>query len=693
MGAKKELISYLQSISLLLLGILLIAFPLVLFTKTTDVVFLPKQVLLGASVLLLLVIFGAKTIIEGNLRFRRTVFDLPVIILTTSIFLSSLFSINRADSLIAFVSLLFGALAFFVITNIVRDKNSLLFLISALVLGATALAIVSILSFLKIYLLPFDFTKAQTFTPLGSFLDQAMYLALVLPLALYFGIKIISSQKVTNSKTISFGIASIIIAIALPITIYGLFAPPPVGQKSFILPFETGFQTGFAAISQDSGRVLQGFLLGSGFGTYIVDFSRFKQAAFNQNSSLWSLTFLRSSSFILELLATAGILSILSFAFLILRIIKEKPIFPALLLTILLSFALPFSFVIQTLLFILLGLFAVIQGLKGNENRFFDVEIQLVALKKGLIVLENAQDRKETNSAKQNLFLPIVFSAVILIVVLALGFFSVRFLISDITFQESLVAASQNNGTVTYQKQGEAINLFPYKDSYYRAFSQTNLALANSLAASQPKDSSPSAQTQQTISTFIQQSINAGRTATRVSPLTSANWQNLSSIYRGLIGFGQNAENFAIATAQQAAFLDPNNPQQYISLGGIYFQLGQYDNAQNQFQIAVNLKPDYANAYYNLGHALENKGDLQNALLQYQAVKNLVGNDENSLKQITSEIEALQKKLENKDSGLSETGGKQAETPLNVNVPQTQLPPQAPKVKIPPPNVSTESGK
>ena len=268
-----------------------------------------------------------------------------------------------------------------------------------------------------------------------------------------------------------------------------------------------------------------------------------------------------------------------------------------------------------------------------------------------------------------------------------MGYFGIRYTASDLTFQKSLVAAAQNNGSLTYQEQAKAISTFPYRDGFYRVFSQTNLALANTLASQSPRGSSPSAEVSRNITTLIQQSINSARAATTVAPQSYVNWQNLSSIYRGLIGFGQNAESFAIATAQQSINLDPNNPQQYISLGGIYYQLGQWDNAQNQFQIAIALKPDYANSHYNLGHALEQKGDLQNALIQYQIVRSLVAQDKLSLEQINKEIEILQ--------GKAQTGSKPtaANQPLNIDTPQQQLPAQNPPVKIPAPSIATESSR
>lgn len=247
-------------------------------------------------------------------------------------------------------------------------------------------------------------------------------------------------------------------------------------------------------------------------------------------------------------------------------------------------------------------------------------------------------------------------------------------------FKQSLDAVSQNNGSVAYQRQADAISMFKYRDAYYRYFSQINLALANSLASQQAPGASPSADTQRTILTLIQQSIDGGRSAATYGPQTMLNWQNLSSVYRSLIGFGQNADQFSILAQQQAVNLDPNNPQEYIALGGVYYQLGQWDNAIRQFQIAIALKSDLSNAYYNLGHAYQEKGDLNQALAQYQRVRELVGNDKPNLERINQEIDALQKRI----SGAAPEGANPTleGDELKVSSQSSQLPPQNPPVKI-----------
>ncbi len=690
MQKKNEVGSYLENISLLILGILYLAYPVVFAPMTTDKFALPKQALLAVIVLIAFILFGAKMIADGKVKIRRTPFDLPILFFAVSLLLSAVFSLNRTDALIAYVPLLFAIFAYFLVVNLAKISSSVIFLLSSLVLGASLTAIIAILSYFKLYLFPylFDFTKSQSFSPFGTLMDQALYLGLVLPVIANPAIKIVRNLKNITAKTALVPLSFIIIVSGLAVTIYQLIKLPAASGGLMILPFETGFQTAFAAISQDSGRILAGFLFGSGFGTFVNDFTRFKQAAFNLNPTLWSITFIRSSSFILELLATTGVVGLSAFIFLLARVakiakekqvIKENIVSITCLLLVSASFILPFSSNIQTVFFMLLALFAAWQGM-FDINRFYDVELHFVQLRKRLF----GEERFFVKS------LPVAAFLLFLLTASVLAFFSVRYVAADVIFQKSLTGAANNKLIEIYNNQTGAIGIFPHRDGFYRVYSQTNLALANSLASQIPANSSPSAQTQQTISTLIQQAINNARTATNLSPQTAVNWQNLSSIYRSLIGYGQNAENLALVYAQQATILDPNNPAQYLNLGGIYYQLGKYEDAQRQFQTAVNLKPDFANSYYNLGHALEQKGDLQAALEQYQKVKSLLANDKPNLKRIEAEIEALQKKIGSLSQTTNEETPKTAtekissvNEPLKVSTPASQLPAQNPPVNLP----------
>jgi tetratricopeptide (TPR) repeat protein len=675
-----EIVNYIEKASVVILGLLFILFPVFLTNLTTDYFVLPKQALVIFAGLAVMILYGVKTLLLEKVRIRRTPFDLAVLLLLAAVLLSSIFSTARADSLTNVLPVLFAGLLYFGIVYNARDEKSAMVLIGSLLTGACLLAIMPILSHLHIYVLPFDFAKTTIFTPTGSSLDQALYLLFVLPVSFYFILpflmknqasRILTERKEELAKILGFGLAGLIILAGLAVSIYNLIQP----NGLILLPLETGFQTAFAAISQDAGRTLQGFLFGNGFGEYLLDFAKFKQASFNANPTLWGLGFIHSSTFVLELLATTGLLGLLSFLFLCYKALRERPLFIPVIIVLATAFVLPLTFVSLAPLFFLLAIYATLRG-TSNDQRYFDVELELVAFKKGFITFTTG-DEKRKDYGK---VLSYSVFGIILVLVISLGFLSFNYLSSNVTFAKALVAANQNNGQLTYAYQNNAISSFTgkYNDAYFRVFSQTNLALANSLAASVPQGASPSAQTQQTIYTLVQQSINSARQATTLSPQNPLDWQNLAIIYRSLIGFGQNADSFAILAQQQAIQLDPVNPQGYITLGGIYYQLGLWDKALEQFQQAATLKSDLPNAYYNIAHTLIQKGDLKGALAQLETVKSLEKNDPTNLAKVNEEIKQLQAQINQ---------GANGQTALPTSQ-ETALPKQNPQVKIPAPQVS-----
>jgi hypothetical protein len=702
MNTKKEISNYLENISLATIGAFLLILPVLFLATTTDAFVLPKQIALSVAIGIFSLLFAVKTVADGKLKIRTSPFDLAVTLLVVVAFLSAILARNRYDALIAFVPFFFVSILYFALVNLVKREKQLLFVLSALTAGAVLSSIVSIFSFFQIYPLPFEYTHVSFFTTFGSLLDQALYLAIVLPITGYFVYAFSSNlrsgktdtahtpfttaakERKYSTSVLLFSVSFVIIAISLGLTIYMLTTT----QRPLILPFETGLQVGISTLSGANENVLKNFFLGSGFGTFLTDFTRFKPAAFNSNPNLWSFVFFRSSSFVLELLATTGLMGLGAFIFLVYRIFKTKNFFLPLAVAVLAAFLMPFSFTIMALFFVLLAIFAVVL-IHANPDKYSESEFYLVALRKGLFALKPEGERMHLDDTEKRYsrILPIAFFLLVLTVVGIPLFYAGRLVASDLTFQRSLIAASQNNGLETYNLQNAAIQLFPYRDVYHRSFSQTNLALANSLARSisENQDSSPSAQLQQNITTLIQQSINEGRAATIISPLTSFNWNNLSSVYRSLIGFGENADRFALLTAQQAIALDPNNPQQYVDLGGLFYQVQAYDEAIRQFQIAINLKPDYANAYYNLGHAFEEKGELENALAAYQAVANLVADNKENKEKIDAEIKAIRERIANGDSG--ETVETEPTDDLSVNAePENALPNRDPEIEIPGPN-------
>lgn len=682
--------SAIETILLFLCGILFLLFPLVISSHTTNSFVFPKELLLLGFVLLALILWCAKIVFEGRILIRRTPLDIPIILFLLFVLTSSLLSTNHYDALISFSSLCVIFISYFIIVNISRRENALVFLLSSLTVSGVVVAALTILSFVGVYILPFPYAHDPNFTVLGSYFDQALYLVLILGVSGYLGSPLIRGRG--DAKAITFAAGFLAILMGLVVTIIRMLTI----QHPIILPFETGFQVALATISQEQGRVFQGFFFGSGFGTFVNDFTRFKLPTFNAYQNLWYLTFQQSSSFVLELLTTTGILGLLGFIFILIGVFRNtrkfftNPMSISIFLGVIIAFSLPMSFSLLTLFVFLLALFASIDSFIHPKNHY-DLELQTFALKRYLLTDSSDHHKSQSNLSK---FISVILCVFIFVFIGFFGYFGTMLLLSDVSFQNSLIAASQNNGIKTYQDQIKAIQQFGFRDQYYRAFSQTNLALANSIIALQPKDKKLTSQQQQTLYSLIQQSINAGRAATSLAPETVANWQNLSSIYRALIGFGQNADQFALATEQQAIALDSTNPQEYISMGGLYYQIGQYDLAIQEFTTAASLKPDFPNAYYNWGHALEQKGNLNGALQEYQNVKKLVANDPANLSKISGEIDILNKKISENNSqqgplSQQETAPAQQTNSqqLDLNKPQNVFPTQKPQVKIPAPTI------
>ncbi len=689
-----EAIQYTKSISLLIIAASLFLLPLFFMVNTTDFFIYPKQVLMMFATLALLILWAVRSYFERKIIIRTSPFNLPIFLFGAVVLVSSLISPNTYDSLIQAVPLLLALLFYFATINTIDNRNAFNVALSALMLGAVASSIISLLYFFNLFVFPFPAIQSQYFTTFGS---PVQHIAYLLPIVLLSGIYVWKRYKAGSLK--EFGrdynllihvVSSVLIILGIALTIYKVAALP---EKPIVLPFNYGFQIALASIAQDTGRMLLSFLFGSGYGTYLVDFTRFQPLAFNLEQNLWNLSFSFSSSYLLELVSTVGVLGIISFLFIFLRTIKTRtnpisPLFIAVVTAFVLSALIPYSFTLVTLLFVLLAFYCVYLFLEGDK-RVDDVVISLVAFKQGLFAFESEAEASRHRARTEGLAFPVIAVVLALAITGFVGFFGTRLLLSDITFAKSLQQDALTSGQQTYDLQRAAmdpnsLNGFPYKADYYRVFSQVNLALANSLVTNL-QGASPSAQQQQTILALLQQSINSARAAATLSPMTPANWENLSQVYRSLIGVGQNAEQFAVASLQQAIRLYPYNPRLYIALGGIFYQLQAYDQAINQFQIAVSLKNDYANAYYNLGHAYEAKQDYQNALTNYQIVRQLIANDPESVKQIDEEIEALQARAQTQPEAPTDVEPSDNQDPLEVNQPSQQFPPSDNPIEVSPP--------
>jgi predicted CXXCH cytochrome family protein len=79
---------------------------------------------------------------------------------------------------------------------------------------------------------------------------------------------------------------------------------------------------------------------------------------------------------------------------------------------------------------------------------------------------------------------------------------------------------------------------------------------------------------------------------------------------------GRTAE--AVAALEEACRLDPDFPEAFNSLGGVYFEAKQGARAAEAFREAVRIRPDYAEAHNNLANVLQAEGDFPHAREHYE---------------------------------------------------------------------------
>lgn len=642
---KKSFLGFLNATSIVIISFVLFFFPVIFFPGISEEFVYPKQILIIFSTCLLTIIWTTKLIVAGKVSFLSTPVNLSVGLFGIVLLCSSLFSQNRYDSLFQSVPVVILLLFSFLLINLITKKRDLFIAIYSLSIGGALSALISILYFLHIYILPFSGSNNPLFSTFGSPIQHIGYL---LPILFFVGLFVYirlqedeSEEGTIDSSSVALYFIGLLLVLGVSLNIYKIFF---AGERPITLPVQYGIQIATSSLGQDTDRQLPSLLFGSGFGTFLTDFTRFKPISFNLEPEIWNLSISFSTSLILELVATTGILGILTFVYILVRFVrkipasKTNPLYVSAVIAILFTFLIPYSFTFLFLLFVLISFNMIMMNLEKNKN-VYPVNLTLVKPRDGIFALEAFEDKKSPSPA-----LPIMLTAVLIIPLVMASYYSVKFMQSDIYFNKARDPKMLVNGQATYDLLRDAIAIFPYRDDYYRLFSQVNLSLANSITASLKPGEQPSAEMQQAVFSLLQQSVNSARSSIVVAPLTASNWSNLGKIYKSLVGVGQNAEQFATASFQEAIKLNQYDPQNYIDSGGVFYQLGKFDEAIIQFQNAVTLKPDLANAHYNLGHAYESKGDYEKALAEYETVKKLSDQNSESTTVIISEINALKAK-------------------------------------------------
>jgi tetratricopeptide (TPR) repeat protein len=611
---------------------LLVIFPLFFLPITSEFYEFNKNILLLLASGLLLVIWTVTFVLEKQVRITRSPLGLPLLTVLVVWIISTLSQTpNRMDVLLeagSTVSIFAMSVFFLTSLTFIKSKKELDLLIKGLIGSFSVLSVISLIWGTGIMgkIIPWVFAQNPLWSPAGNPLGVLTSLLVLVP----FITILIVKQKENSAQVLGLSIVLFLFVITSGLIAYRIYRTP--GNRPVFLS-----QSASWAIAMESLKLSP--LFGTGPSTYLSDFTRFRPVTFNLTPN-WSIRFTSASNYYLQILTTTGLLGLASILFLVYKVVDllirslksasdSQAHTPALaagasaVLILITFFFIPPGVTALFLLFSLLIIMVVSFKLMGS-SLVHEAHIDIIAA---------------SDTGIRTPILPWVSLILALALVLPAGYIYAKAYAAEVVFQSGLQAAGRNEGKKTYESIIAAINLNPYKDTYHIAASQTDLLLANSAATK----TNLTADDRTLITNLVQQSIQEAKNAVTLNPAKVTNVENLAAIYQNLLNFAQGADQWAVASYQQAIVLDPVNPSLRIALGGIYFAQKNYDGAIQAFQQAADLKPDYANAYYNISAAYKEKKDYTNAYAAMQTVVSKVDQSSPDYLKAQNELDALAK--------------------------------------------------
>lgn len=594
----------LESLPQIIIAGFFFLFPLFYANTTAESYEYNKQALFIVTTIVLSIILLISVAKHRKITISKTTFALPLFFLAITVVLSTLFSApNLAVALttpLSTATIVTGFFFYLILTAFISEENKTFFML-LLVASTVCVALFTLASYSGII-------PQNQFSPAGTLLSTAIFLSII---SVYLFTTLLVTLRNKRKELISYAGQAVAFLVTGTITILigiHLFTD----QRPIILSHRFGWW-----ILLDIAKNVKTLFLGVGPTNFISAFTLAKPPEMNA-TPLWNIIFTTSSSFLLTLTSETGIISLILFLslFLIaanrLKIILQTgdlvslPLISTLLFALFLQMIMPSSMVVFILTIILLAF-------SSQQTKIRHISL----LRPGPFAW--------------------IFISPLLFILLTVLFFTAQFYVAEMSFKSSLDALLNNQGLEAYTYQKDAIALNPWLDRYHLAFSNTSLSLANALVSKKELTD----EDKQNIPRLTQQAIEEGKLAVRLYPTNVTNWDNLAKIYVSLINFATGAHSWAIQAYQNRMALDPVNPQAKLTLGGLYFTLKKYDEAEKLFRDAVFLKPDLANAHYNLANTLREQEKYKEASQEYGKTLSLVTSDSQDAVKIREEMKLL----------------------------------------------------
>jgi tetratricopeptide (TPR) repeat protein len=514
-------------------------------------------------------------------------------------------------------TLICGFLLYSSLVHLIKDNNT------DEIYGALAVS-TQIISF-YVLLLYFGFIPNNPITPTGTILSAAIFLLIIIitltvkltesftdkpkhehnnqkdnSMSIIFGKK---KKLMENYLSIVYTFSLVMSVTAFSLVVYHLFSD----QQPILLPFSFSW-----TIFVETLKNFKTLFMGVGPSNFITAFTLTKPVSINY-TPFWTITFTSSSSFLLTLATETGIFAAISYMLCLVTAFKNMktksnlviPFIPVIIALVFQIFF-PSSMTIYILTIILMSTTA-------PKKQLFEIDLTNLGLSSLIMIIPS------------------------LVIYAAFLYFGGKTYLAEVYYKKSLDAGLVNKTTEVYNYQTQAIAQNPFNDRYHVALSQSSFLIANNLASKK----NLTKEEESNINKLIQQSINESRNAVILNRTNIVNWDNLARTYGSLISYAKGADSWTIQTYQQKIILDPNNPNNWLNLGGIFYGFNKYPEAENNFRQAVKLKNNLANAHYNLALALLQQKKYEGAYQEFTLLKSLLKDSTNEMNIINNSLSQL----------------------------------------------------
>jgi tetratricopeptide (TPR) repeat protein len=640
--------------------------PLLFLPFAQDVLDFPKQFLLSFLIFLSLIAWLAKQIFQKKIILRQNkLFFVSFALIFLSFLFSTIFSLwpeasfwgwtgSISDNLLSII--LFLVLAFLVGNSFEEEKDFLPIFLFLLVSGAL-IGILNLLQIYGLFALPFDFAQIPSFSLVGTVYAFAVFSAILLPISLILVFKtqnlwriifsIISLVFLANLILVDFRGAWIGLLFAvlflfifglatgrkiklswlgslmllLVLTIFFIFFSFP-GFPDLPIEVSPSFNSEIQILKGTFSEGFKNIILGTGPGSFIFDYSRFRSPLLNQ-TLFWGTRFSVGNSSFLDWIVTKGILGMISLSLLFLTAIyfgiknlRKAPneiklgISASILAMLAVSFIYSLNFTLWFLFLFLIGALLFFNS-KPVQIDLHPSSSQLLLT--GLI------------------FIAVMISGLILLI------FEGRAYFAGVEYSKGMGAFQRGENNLAIVSLQRAVTLNPSVDFYWRDLAQLYLAQANTISQDPELSSEEKRQlTQQAVAN----GIDALNQTIDIAPFNVANWNVRGFFYRNLIGIS-GAGELALESYRKAITLEPASPFGNGEMGRVYVLMAQdfvnkanKEAAEEALSLALknlneslDLKSDYAPAHYLLAVVYDQQGKENEAIEKLEELKLITPND------------------------------------------------------------------